>query len=615
MNRIRQWSCLAVFVSTVAFALPALADDIKVESAIKSAIVYSDRATVTRTATVQIPAGAHNLVFSSLPMKMFTNSLRIGGTAQASVTFGALSHKTETSEDFVVAGVQALADRKQEVVNAINLYQVERSALAEANSFITNWAKQANAKDDGDDATPLDLNPEKWIAASDGLSAKMLANMKAQLALDLKIAEENKKLEKIDADLNQFLSDQKQSYTVTVPFESDKAASLNVELSYQIADVGWQPTYDARLDVEAKKLELVQYGSVWQRTGEEWNGIALSLSTAQPSRGASLPQLNPIWLSILAPRPPMAPGVMSSSAMPAPIEAAGDRLQNSEEQTITHDPQQRWRRMQEERVLRNADAGEGAAEDPFGFENEEIDMEQEDPLETWRRMQEERVQRAGSAPVAVQMNTSGFIGEYKVTGPATVKPDGTQAKLQIAQLENDAALFVKILPQVSTDGFMVAKFTLKGDAPILPGTLSLFRDGAFIGQDRVAAIIRPGEEGEMSFGVDDAVKVKREMLKDEAAQTGLIAMSKIIERNFVTEIESYHKQDIQIEVMEMVPASKDETILVEILKDKTTQGYEADYKNVKGATRWTSVLKPQQKAAVNLGWKVSWPKDKNLSGL
>lgn len=614
MNRIRQWSCLAVFVSTVAFALPALADDIKVESAIKSAIVYSDRATVTRTATVQIPAGAHNLVFSSLPMKMFTNSLRIGGTAQASVTFGALSHKTETSEDFVVAGVQALADRKQEVVNAINLYQVERSALAEANSFITNWAKQANAKDDGDDATPLDLNPEKWIAASDGLSAKMLANMKAQLALDLKIAEENKKLEKIDADLNQFLSDQKQSYTVTVPFESDKAASLNVELSYQISDVGWQPTYDARLDVEAKKLELVQYGSVWQRTGEEWNGIALSLSTAQPSRGASLPQLNPIWLSILAPRPPMAPGVMSSSAMPAPIEAAGE------------EPLVRWRRMQEERVATNAQSDGGAEKDTFAFGDEEgllafgeaVDFEPqgENIKERLKRIQQEQAMKdAASRPVAVQMNTSGFIGEYKVTGPATVKPDGTQAKLQIAQLENDAALFVKILPQVSTDGFMVAKFTLKGDAPILPGTLSLFRDGAFIGQDQVAAIIRPGEEGEMSFGVDDAVKVKREMLKDESAQTGLIAMSKIIERNFVTEIQSYHKQDIQIEVMEMVPASKDETILVEILKDKTTQGYEADYKNVKGSTRWTSVLKPQQKAAVNLGWKVSWPKDKNLSGL
>lgn len=605
MNRIRQWSCLAVFVSTSAFAFPALADEIKVESAIKSAIVYSDRATVTRTATVEIPAGAHNLVFSGLPVKIFANSLRVSGAAKAAVTFGALSHKTETSEDFVVAGVQALADRKQEIVNTINLYQVERSALAEANSFITNWAKQANAKGGDDEATPLDLNPEKWIAASDGLSAKMLENMKAQLALDLKIAEENKKLEKIDADLNQFLSDQKQSYTVTVPFESDKAASLNVELSYQISDVGWQPTYDARLDVEAKKLELVQYGSVWQRTGEEWNGIALSLSTAQPSRGASLPHLNPIWLTLYD-RDRMMPMASAISAPPGTAEASPAYVSAVEQK-------------REEELDKALRTGGSAIPVPMEAATDRLqipgEMDGEDPLHRWRRMQEQRVRQAGAAPVAVQMNTSGFVGEYKVTGPATVKPDGTQAKLQIGKLENDTALFVKILPQVSTDGFMVAKFTLKGDAPLLPGSLSLFRDGAFIGQDQIAAIIRPGEEGEMSFGVDDAVKVKRDTLKDETAQTGLIAMSKIIERNFVTEIQSYHKQDIPIEVMEMVPASKDETILVEILKDKTTQGYETDYKNVKGATRWTSVLKPQQKAEVNLGWKVSWPKDKNLSGL
>lgn len=606
MNRIRQWSCLAVFVSTAAFAFPALADDIKVESAIKSAIVYSDRATVTRTAKVEIPAGAHNLVFSGLPVKIFANSLRVSGAAKASVTFGALSHKQENSEDFVVAGVQALADRKQEIVNTINLYQVERSALAEANAFITNWAKQANGKGEGDDdSTPLDLNPEKWIAASDGLSAKMLANMKAQLALDLKIAEENKKLEKIDADLNQFLSDQKQSYTVTVPFESDKAATLDVSLSYQISDVGWQPTYDARLDVPSKKLELVQYGSVWQRTGEDWNGIDLSLSTAQPSRGASLPQLYPIWLTLYD-RDRILPMASAISAPPGTAEASPAYVAAVEQK-------------REEELDKALRTGDSTMPVPIEAPTDRLqipgEMDGEDPLHRWRRMQEQRVRQAGAAPVAVQMNTSGFVGEYKVTGPATVKPDGTQAKLQIGQLENETDLFVKILPQVSTDGFMVAKFTLKGDAPLLPGRLSLFRDGAFIGQDHIAAIIRPGEEGEMSFGVDNAVKVKRDMLKDETAQTGLIAMSKIIERHFVTQIESYHKQDIQIEVMEMVPASKDETILVEILKDKTTSGFETDYKNVKGTTRWTSVIKPQQKAEVNLGWKVSWPKDKSLSGL
>lgn len=42
------------------------------------------------------------------------------------------------------------------------------------------------------------------------------------------------------------------------------------------------------------------------------------------------------------------------STIPVPVEAPTDRLQLPEEQTETEDPLHRWRRMQEERVLRNA---------------------------------------------------------------------------------------------------------------------------------------------------------------------------------------------------------------------------------------------------------------------
>jgi intracellular multiplication protein IcmE len=46
------------------------------------------------------------------------------------------------------------------------------------------------------------------------------------------------------------------------------------------------------------------------------------------------------------------------STIPVPVEAPTDRLQLPEEQTETEDPLHRWRRMQEERVLRNAEQEE-----------------------------------------------------------------------------------------------------------------------------------------------------------------------------------------------------------------------------------------------------------------
>ena len=319
------------------------------------------------------------------------------------------------------------------------------------------------------------------------------------------------------------------------------------------------------------------------------------------------------------------------SAIPVPVEYPRDRLQLPKEEMETEDPLHRWRRLQEERVVRSADKD---GEDPFSFEDDEAlesfqktaaELEYEyglvlgDSEAIKRKLKEfkrdQSPKHAQTRQVSASITTGGIVGEYKVTGPATVKADGTLARLQIAELKNEPNLLLQIKPQVSTDAYMLARFTLKGDAPVLPGAVSLFRDGAFIGQGAINEIIRPEEESEISFGIDDAVKIKRDVLKNESSQTGLIAMSRVIERNFVTGIENYHKQDIDIEVLEMVPVSKDKRIVIEMIGDKTTPGYETDYKKVKGATRWTSTMKPGQKSEIKLGWKISWPKDETLNGL
>ncbi|MCB1680446.1 MAG: mucoidy inhibitor MuiA family protein [Rhodospirillales bacterium] len=571
-------------------SFPAFADDIRVESTIKSATVYNDRATVTRMAKVEIPAGSHNLIFSGLPIKLYPNSLRVSGTSDARVVFGALTSKLENSEEFVVASVLSMKDRLDLSQGIIKGYKAEQEALSEANNMLKTWSMQAGSPQTNSAPSLMDLKPDQWIAASDGLSAKILANLKAKLALDQKISEENDRIRKINQDLKQFQADYKQSYTVTIPFESDKNTTLNVALSYQVSHVGWVPMYDARLDVQAKTLEFVQYGSVWQRSGEDWKDVELVLSTAQPSRGTALPELQSRWLSLY--KPQASPAYVQAveerneadfekaiktgdSAIPVPLEAPSDRLQLPGAADDGEDPLHRWRRLQEERVLRKAD----------------------------------------TQAVVSNVNASGYVGEYKVTGPATVPSDGAQAKLLIGQFGADVGLQVQIKPQISDDAYMVATFKLKGDSPVLPGLLSLFRDGAFIGQDQVRSIIRPGEEAEMSFGVDDAVVVKRNVLKDEAREVGLITTDSVLEKNFINEIQNLHKQDIQIAVLEIVPVSGDERVRIDILRDKTTPGFEKDFKNVKGATRWVKVLKPQQKEAIKLGWSVSWPKDENLSGL
>ncbi len=546
-------------------AVPAFAEDIDVTSEIKAATVYNDRATLTRKAVIDVPAGAHNLVFTGIPLRIYTDSLRVGGSAQADVVFGALSHKRESFEDYVVPKEKELNAQLLSLQDQVKVYNAEKSALKTAQEFLQNIGKTAALREN-EEVAKLELSPDEWAAAADGLSAKMAQTMKESIGIDIKIRDTNDKIRKIQNDLRQLRTGNKQNYIVSVPFEAAQATRLTVDLSYQISGVSWQPIYDARLDVKSGKMDLVQYGQVWQQTGEDWDDIELTLSTAQPSRGATLPDLYPSWLSIYAPPKMQA---MSGIAM-------------------------------SKRSMNEMASAYSAA--PMMDDMAEADMAMEAPVEKEVVMQ------------TAQINTEGFVGEYKITGPATVTSDGTKAKLMIGAFDIDSSLQVQVKPQLSTDAFLVAKTTLKGEAPILPGQVSLFRDGAYIGQSYMQ-MMRPGDEDELSFGIDDNVVVKRNTLMDERSEEGMITKDSVIERHYVTDIQNLHKEAINLAVLETVPASKDERIRVEILKDHTSGGYEADLENVKGVTRWVMDVKPQEKTQVKLGWRVKWPKGENISGL
>lgn len=549
-----------IIFALILFPLQAFAEDIIATSAITAAKVYNDRATLTRSAMVDIPAGAHTLVLKGLPVNLYANSLRAEGTSAAHVVFGALTHKRESFQDYIVPREKELNAQIQTLQDNIKVYNAEKQGLVIAKNFLQNLGKQAALRE-SEEIAKIDLNPEGWGEAASSLSESVAQNMKSSLALDFKIRETNGKIQALRSELNQLRTGFKKTYEVTIPFESDKAATLDFALSYQIPNVGWQPIYDARLNTETEKLELIQYAQIWQRTGEDWSDIDLTLSTAQPSRGAGLPALHPKWVSLYSNQVRRGRQEFSSIAQNV-IGSASPQMESME---------------------LSMDLAEVPVERKVAFQS-------------------------------AQINTGGYVAEYKITGPATVKADGTQAKLLIGSFKTENKLEVQIKPQLSNEAFLVAKATLKGEAPILPGQVNLFRDGAFIGQTHTP-MLRQGDESALSFGVDDNVTVKRNTLKDEKSEAGLITKDNVLERHFIATIKNLHKKPVTIAVLRTIPVSKDEKISVDIIKDATTPGYQSDVENIKGQMRWAAELKAGQGADVKLGWKVSWPKGENISGI
>lgn len=83
----------------------------------------------------------------------------------------------------------------------------------------------------------------------------------------------------------------------------DAAAAVNSKghISYVVADAGWEPYYDLRVEDISKPLKIEYKAKVYQKTGEDWDDVKITLSTGNPYESGRLPELNPWYLNFVNP--------------------------------------------------------------------------------------------------------------------------------------------------------------------------------------------------------------------------------------------------------------------------------------------------------------------------
>ncbi|NBD09388.1 DUF4139 domain-containing protein [Corallococcus silvisoli] len=99
--------------------------------------------------------------------------------------------------------------------------------------------------------------------------------------------------------------------TLSGPIAANAEARLVLE--YAVAGARWVPTYDLRLPRTLEEGTLRMRAAVIQRTGEDWKGVRLSVSTASLERRAVVPELKSLRIGRSQPAP-----VRSGWREPAP---------------------------------------------------------------------------------------------------------------------------------------------------------------------------------------------------------------------------------------------------------------------------------------------------------
>lgn len=528
-----------------------LAGDLPAADRIAAVTVYSDRARVTRTAEMEIPVGENVIHFRNLPLALDDSSVQAAGKGTAGLKILGIEIRSVLAEETVNERVRDIQDRLEQLGDQKFALETERAGLNERKAFLNKVrdslavpAKEAAAAPSTQNIKPL---YEFYASEIKGLGDR-----------DLAIGQELRMLVPKEELLRQELARMsgagaKATKDVLVAVRADRPSRADISLAYNMRNASWTPVYDARLDIQTKTIELACQGIIRQQTGENWDNVKLSLSTARPSVGARMPDLSPWWLRIQEIMP-------VSAAMPAAPRARNELARDQ---------------------LNYAGGLEKAKE------------EQPAEMET------------------AEIKTNGFSAVFEIKVPATIPADGEPHKVTIATQKFDGNLQYVATPKLSETAYLRARLTNSTGAPILGGEVNLFRDGDFVGRSRVN-FIAPGAEFDFYLGGDDGVKITRKTVLDKTSKGGLIQKKENLAKKFETTVESFKDSPVKVTILDQLPVSQDASVVVSNVQFNPAPG---SLDKETGKLEWVLDLKPKEKKTIISEFSVEWPEGKNVSGL
>jgi uncharacterized protein (TIGR02231 family) len=219
--------------------------------------------------------------------------------------------------------------------------------------------------------------------------------------------------------------------------------------------------------------------------------------------------------------------------------------------------------------------------------------------------------RAEEQQAAVEV--SPFQTAFRIPGRVSVGTTEGAKSLRISTATISPDLAIRSAPVLDPTAFLEASFTQSEDAPLLPGKISIYRDGMFVGSSRMAATGKD-ETVRLGFGADDKVKIERAVVKRNEGSAGLIVTTaKTDERAFKTTIRNAHDFPIKIAITDQLPVSENEDIQVEMLPPpQTTPPAATNLRDKRGVLEWAFEAKPGEVRDIAFAWRVRWPKDKSI---
>ncbi len=532
-----------------------------VDTHISEVTVYANQAQVTRRGVVQLTGEEHELVITQLPVTLLSESVRASGKGSVAVRLlGVRTERTyvkeaiaqETSQ--LTPEIGQVEEQKRYLQDQLTLLNLQRNFVK---SLSTQYLERLTSSQISQE---LNLSQIKELLDFVGqqyseFSKAIAISEKEQKQLD-------KQLQSLRQQLQQLCVPQPQeSFTIIVTLEPSGAGEFELEVSYVVQQASWVPFYDLRLSATSEKINISYLAEVKQSSGEDWLGVALTLSTAKPGLGTLPPKVNPWYVDVQH---------QSNAGQKAKAMAEANSLQPRGISVIMPYP--------------------GTTPLPEPVKDTELEL-------------------ALAQMTTAETSQPGGVVTLGASSSGNIPSDGAPHKTTIFNEDYPSRAEYIAIPRLMSLAHLQTTVTnpLTG-VTLLPGKANIFRDNTFIGTTELDKIA-PGQEFQLNLGIDEGLKIDR-VLVERQVDKKLIGNYRRTTYAYRLVITNYVEYDAQLTLTEQLPVSRNDQI-----KIRLTRSNPQIQVGEMGRLEWSLTLPPQSKQELYYQFTVEHPPELTVVGL
>ncbi|MCP4357878.1 MAG: mucoidy inhibitor MuiA family protein [Chloroflexi bacterium] len=480
-----------------------------VESVVQKVTVYPDRARVTAAGQCDLETGLQRLLLDELPLTLEPDSVRVSGSGTARVRILSVDVTRRYYEETPAAKVRDLQEQIEQVRDEMRILGDDKAGWTTHGKYL-DGLREATAE------FAKGLSRGKTTVADQSILISFLQEQDGQMRtavrdLDKQQQELKKRLEKLLKEIKQLQSSRpKERFQAQVEVEVLAAGNFTPEVSYVVRKAGWQPLYDVRLQAANgdHTVEMEVLAQITQNSGQDWLGVALTVSTARPSLNQRLPELTPWYVDVYTPPAPMPRVRTAKPALTAAPTA----------------------------VMADMPVPQAAPADALVVNEAEI--------------------------VTATAEREGTAVTFRIPGGTDIPSDGSPHKNSLQQFNLDPKLDYLCVPKHTDAIYRRATVTNNSDSPLLAGQANLFVGDDYIGRTQIKYTPANGEI-ELLLGVEERLTVERELVKRDVDKK-MLRDERRVRYGYKIELKNLLAETAAVEVHDHIPVARHEKIKIKL---------------------------------------------------